>query len=130
MKDALTQFWGGPKLAESPLLLRGTQLVVAMADPFDVMAMDQLRRYLPRGVQIEARVCMEDDLVNAIDRNFGYEMSVAGILRELETGEFDVSAATEREGYAHPLVRLVDALLSGIKRYFAKNPPLARNRQL
>lgn len=26
--------------------------------------------------------------------------------------------------------RLVDALLSGIKRYFAKNPPLARNRQL
>lgn len=26
--------------------------------------------------------------------------------------------------------RLVDALTSGIKRYFAKNPPLARNRQL
>lgn len=26
--------------------------------------------------------------------------------------------------------RLVDALLTGIKRYFAKNPPLARNRQL
>jgi N-acetylmuramoyl-L-alanine amidase len=26
--------------------------------------------------------------------------------------------------------RLVDALLSGIRRYFAKNPPLARNRQL
>jgi len=26
--------------------------------------------------------------------------------------------------------RLVEALMSGIKRYFAKNPPLARNRQL
>jgi N-acetylmuramoyl-L-alanine amidase len=26
--------------------------------------------------------------------------------------------------------RLADALLSGIQRYFAKNPPLARNRQL
>ena len=85
--------------------------IVAMADPFDVMAMDQLRRYLPRGVQIEPRVCMEDDLVNAIDRNFGYEMSVSGILRELETGEFDVNAVTERDGYSHPLVRLVDALM-------------------
>jgi N-acetylmuramoyl-L-alanine amidase len=26
--------------------------------------------------------------------------------------------------------QLVDALTSGIKRYFAKNPPLARQRQL
>ena len=26
--------------------------------------------------------------------------------------------------------QLVDALASGIKRYFAKNPPLARQRQL
>ena len=94
-----------------PVSITEDKAVVAMADPFDVMAMDQLRRYLPRGVQIEARVCMEDDLVNAIDRNFGYEMSVAGILREIETGEFDVSAAAERDGYSHPLVRLVDALM-------------------
>jgi N-acetylmuramoyl-L-alanine amidase len=27
-------------------------------------------------------------------------------------------------------VRLVDAMAAGIKRYFAKNPPLARSRQL
>jgi N-acetylmuramoyl-L-alanine amidase len=26
--------------------------------------------------------------------------------------------------------KLVEALLAGIRRYFAKNPPLARNRQL
>jgi len=26
--------------------------------------------------------------------------------------------------------RLVDALVTGIRRYFAKNPPLARSRQL
>ncbi|MEQ1887778.1 MAG: ATPase, T2SS/T4P/T4SS family [Alphaproteobacteria bacterium] len=94
-----------------PISLTSEKAVVAMADPFDVLAMDQLRRYLPRGVQIEPRVCIEDDLVNAIDRNFGYEMSVSGILRELETGEYDVNAATERDGYSHPLVRLVDALM-------------------
>lgn len=94
-----------------PISVSDEKAVVAMADPFDVLAMDQLRRYFPRGVQIEPRVCTEDDIVNAIDRNFGYEMSVTGILRELETGEFDVTSITERDGYTHPLVRLVDALM-------------------
>jgi len=94
-----------------PISISGEKAIIAMADPFDVLAMDQLQRFLPRGVLIEPRVCLEDDIVNAIDRNFGYEMSVSGILRELETGEFDTNAATERDGYSHPLVRLVDALM-------------------
>ncbi|MFZ5912851.1 MAG: GspE/PulE family protein [Pseudomonadota bacterium] len=94
-----------------PVSISDEKAVIAMADPFDVLAMDQLRRYLPRGVQIEPRVCPEDDIINAIDRNFGYDMSVSGILRELETGEYDVTAPAAREGYTHPLVRLVDALM-------------------
>ena len=94
-----------------PISISGEKAIIAMADPFDVLAMDQLQRFLPRGVLIEPRVCLEDDIVNAIDRNFGYEMSVSGILRELETGEFDTNAASERDGYSHPLVRLVDALM-------------------
>jgi N-acetylmuramoyl-L-alanine amidase len=43
-----------------------------------------------------------------------------------------ISNPEEERKLADPEYRkqLVDALLSGIKRYFAKNPPLARNRQL
>jgi N-acetylmuramoyl-L-alanine amidase len=43
-----------------------------------------------------------------------------------------ISNPEEEEKLASPAyrARLVDALLSGIRRYFAKNPPLARNRQL
>jgi N-acetylmuramoyl-L-alanine amidase len=43
-----------------------------------------------------------------------------------------ISNPDEEAKLASPAYRaqLVDALTSGIKRYFAKNPPLARNRQL
>ncbi len=43
-----------------------------------------------------------------------------------------ISNPEEERKLANPAYRkeLVDALLVGIKRYFAKNPPLARNRQL
>jgi N-acetylmuramoyl-L-alanine amidase len=43
-----------------------------------------------------------------------------------------ISNPDEEAKLADPAYRgkLVDALLAGIKRYFAKNPPLARNRQL
>ncbi len=43
-----------------------------------------------------------------------------------------ISNPGEEAKLADPAYRkqLVDALAVGIKRYFAKNPPLARNRQL
>jgi N-acetylmuramoyl-L-alanine amidase len=43
-----------------------------------------------------------------------------------------ISNPDEEEKLADPAyrTRLVEALHQGIRRYFAKNPPLARNRQL
>ena len=43
-----------------------------------------------------------------------------------------ISNPDEEAKLADPAYRkqLVEALATGIKRYFAKNPPLARNRQL
>jgi N-acetylmuramoyl-L-alanine amidase len=43
-----------------------------------------------------------------------------------------ISNPDEEAKLANPAYRkqLVEALTTGIKRYFAKNPPLARNRQL
>ena len=43
--------------------------------------------------------------------------------REISDEERKLASAEYRK-------ELVEALLVGIKRYFAKNPPLARNRQL
>ena len=82
---------------------------VAMVDPYDVLAIDQIRRHLPHSVTVSPRVCTPADLAEAIDRAYGYEMSIDGILRELQTGNFDQGGG--EEGYTHPIIRLVNAIL-------------------
>jgi general secretion pathway protein E/type IV pilus assembly protein PilB len=95
-----------------PVSLEGEALRLAMADIYDVLAIDQARRYLPAGVEIIPLVCSESELTSAIDQYYGYEFSIDGILRELETGNHDLSAtALSGDGYVHPLVRLVNAIL-------------------
>lgn len=93
-------------------------LQVAMADVYNVMALDQVRRTLPTHMSIEPLVCTDVELQDAIDQNYGYQMSIDGILRELETGELDsVSLNAEDQGYVNPTVRLVNAILiDAIKR--------------
>ena len=52
------------------------------------------------------------DRAAAIDRAFGYEMSIEGILTEMDTGQVDLTSAMGAdEGYSHPVVRLVNAFL-------------------
>jgi general secretion pathway protein E/type IV pilus assembly protein PilB len=93
-------------------------LQVAMADIYNVIALDQVRRVLPTDMSIEPLVCTDAELQDAIDQNYGYQMSIDGILRELETGELDMdSLGAEQQGYVNPTVRLVNAILiDAIKR--------------
>jgi len=88
-------------------------VLTAMADPYDVVALDRLRGYFPIGHTIEPRVCPIADLNDAIDRAYGYEMSFDGILKELETGQMNAAdlSLDDGQGYTHPLVRLIDAIL-------------------
>ena len=60
----------------------------------------------------------ESEIENAIDQFYGFELSVDGILHEIETGEIDYdSLASDSDEYSQPVVRLVDALLSdAVKR--------------
>jgi general secretion pathway protein E/type IV pilus assembly protein PilB len=101
-----------------PVAVVGDTLQVAMPDVYNVMALDQVRRHVPAPLTIEPLVCTDAELQDAIDQNYGYQMSVGGILRELETGELDVASLTsEQEGYVNPIVRLVNAILvDAVKR--------------
>ncbi len=95
-----------------PLSSEAGHVFVAMCDPYDVLALDQLRRQLGGGVIVVPRVCPPAEFGDLIDRAYGYAMSIEGILKELETGEADLANLDAIEaGYAHPLVRLVDAIL-------------------
>jgi len=100
-------------------------LKVAMADIYNLIAIDRLRAHIDnrdkyRGKQIEIRPLLagEIEIEDAIDQFYGYELSVDGILTEIETGEIDYdSLHSEAEGYSQPFVRLVDAILAdAVKR--------------
>ncbi|OQW92009.1 MAG: secretion system protein E [Beggiatoa sp. IS2] len=93
-------------------------LTVAMADIFNVLALDQLNNLLGSSLRIEPVMAGEAEILNAIDNVYGFDLSIDGILHEIETGEIDYqSLPANRNEYSQPLVRLVDALLSdAVKR--------------
>ncbi|MBT8419512.1 MAG: Flp pilus assembly complex ATPase component TadA [Gammaproteobacteria bacterium] len=91
----------------------GNALTVAMADPHNVIAIDQVKALLGGDPVIRVLLAGETALAKAIEQFYGYALSIDGILRELETGEIDYQRleATSDE-YSQPLVRLVNALLA------------------
>ncbi len=94
------------------------KLQIAMADVFNIIAVDQLLAAIGGHIKIEPILAGELEIVNAIDNVYGFDLSLDGILHEIETGEIDYqSLSTNRGEYSQPLVRLVDALLSdAVKR--------------
>ena len=59
-----------------PVSISDTDIRVAMADPYDVVALDILRRFVPKGLQIKPMVCTPKTLSDAIDAAYGYASSV------------------------------------------------------
>ncbi len=93
-------------------------LTLAMADTFNVVALDQTAALLGSNIGLETLVAGEAEIEAAIEQFYQYELSIQGILHEIDTGEIDkLSVSTEHEEYNHPLVRLVDAILAdAVKR--------------
>ena len=93
-------------------------LTVATSGLFNVVALDQLRAMLGQGVVLNTLLAAEAQLEDCIDQFYGFELSVDGILREIETGEIDYqSMQAIGDEYTQPMVRLVNALLvDAVKR--------------
>ena len=87
------------------------RLVVASANLDDILAQDQLHALLPPGTHIDVRLAGDSEIARAIDQIYGHELSIDGILQEIETGSID-TAAGRGDSYAQPVVRLIDALLA------------------
>ncbi len=89
-------------------------VVVAVVDPYDIVAMDGLKRLLPKGTEIKCLIATPSVLSDAIDAAYGYSSTIEGILKELDSGKGnpeDVAKVSEDKAYSHPVVRLVNALL-------------------
>ena len=94
------------------------QLKIAMKNASDLLILDRVHALVGRTIELIPMVAGEGEIKKAIDQFYGYELSVDGILHEIETGEIDYRSldATEDE-YSQPLVRLVDAILAdAVKR--------------
>jgi len=93
-------------------------LLVAMSDIFNVVAVDQLAAELGGNIHIKLLLAGETEIIGALDNAYGFDLSLDGILHEIETGEIDYQSLAVSQGqYSQPLVRLVDALLSdAVKR--------------
>ncbi len=87
-------------------------LMLAMANTSNIVALDQIAAMLVKGITIIPMLVAESDIGRAIDQYYGFELSIDGILHEIETGEINFEGAqSSSEAYSQPLVRLMDALL-------------------
>ncbi len=95
-----------------PFSKDGDDVLVAMADPHDVMALDVLRQNLPKGAKVKPFVATNQVISEAIDAAYGFSSDINAILNELEgEDEIDLNALTDEAGYSHPIVRLVNSLI-------------------
>ncbi|TBR14213.1 MAG: secretion system protein E [Rugosibacter sp.] len=97
-------------------------LKVAIADPNDIVAIDKLRGLIHHEVRIETLLAGESEITRAIDQYYSHELSIDGILNEIETGEIDYRSITSTlDEYSQPVVRLVDAILTDAVKHSASD---------
>ena len=94
------------------------RLTLAISDINDIVGLDRVRALLDENIEIETLLAGESEIDRAIDQYYGYELSIDGILHEIETGEIDwKSLSTADNEYSQPVVRLIDAILTdAVKR--------------
>ncbi|MBI2311779.1 MAG: Flp pilus assembly complex ATPase component TadA [Betaproteobacteria bacterium] len=93
-------------------------LTLAIADPDNIIALDQVRAMLKEEYRLVTLIAGESEILRAIDQYYGFELSIDGILHEIEPGEMEYQTlSTGVSEFSQPVVRLIDALLNdGVQR--------------
>ena len=94
------------------------RLTIALADVNDIVALDRIRSLSDDALEIDTLLAGETEIDRAIDLAYGYELSIDGILHEIETGEIDFRGLqSSADEYSQPVVRLIDSILTdAVKR--------------
>jgi general secretion pathway protein E/type IV pilus assembly protein PilB len=99
-----------------PIHLEDGTIFIAMNDVYNVLAIDRIRRYFPKRFEIKPIHASEKDLSDLISNYYDYELSIDGVLKEMEALSADdakilAQTSNAQDGYVNPTVRLIDALL-------------------
>ena len=105
-----------------PVFKKDDVITIAIADIFNIITLDQVKRFFPPDVKIKPVYVPESDIINVINQYYDYEMSIDGILKEIESGGSNLDDKDSMQGnYQSPMVRLVDALLTDAVRMGASD---------
>jgi type IV pilus assembly protein PilB len=90
-----------------PFMKEGGKLMVAMADPLDYFAIEDLR--MTTGFRIEPAIATRDELTRAIARHYGLRDSMSQMMIELPSQEeIEETEITDEDS---PIVRLVNQMI-------------------
>lgn len=115
-----------PQLAKRfksvPLRVENGKLFVAMANPLDIFIIDEMR--LSTGMEIEAMIAIEEDLLAALSAHYKVDINVndalAGVMKDFD-GDMEISSRDEEElseaelremGEDAPIIRLASLIVS------------------
>ena len=100
-----------------PVSFVDNNLNVAMSTPDDILLLDKIKRHIKSDMGFSPILVAVNEITDAIDNFYGYELSIDGIINELETGMVDKYSVSDDDGYSQPIVRLVDSVLTdAVKR--------------
>jgi type IV pilus assembly protein PilB len=89
-----------------PLRKEGEKLYVAMADPMDYYAIDDLR--LTTGFQIQTAIATKDDIVKAINKNYEVDSGMEDFFNEMPQPERVTTEKVQEQD--SPVIRLVNQI--------------------
>jgi hypothetical protein len=83
------------KLKALPIVKKNDKLTVAMKNPLDIFAIDEIR--MMAGVDVEPAISTEEDIINAIGRLYRSDANVSeqvgAVIQEFETGDIDFTSS-------------------------------------
>ena len=93
------------------------KLIVAVADPLDITALDDLQLML--GLDIEPVIAAESDVMRSIEHLYGEQISVESVLQELTEDDVQIiqdvdgvlGGGAEQVGSETPIIRLVNMVI-------------------
>ena len=97
-----------------PIFLIGNTLTLAMADPLNIIAIDEIK--YQTGCEIKRAVCRSSEIKQAIDQYYSVADSLHDIIGsrrpEAEEEAVAAAAATQREEAESPIIKLVTLIIT------------------
>lgn len=89
-----------------PLRRQGNRITLAMVDPLDYFAIDDIR--MTTGLHVDPVIATRDDIDRALEQYYGLKQSVTEVLKEVQPEQIDEEQVRAEDA---PIVRLVNQLI-------------------